>query len=762
VGSRAVRSGPRALLVGLAAVALLAPAAPAVAGTPSTADQTVTFRGTSVTVPSDWPVRRVDGRAGCVRFDRHAVYLGDPSRSTCPPHLVGRTEAVQLTTRSLQGVVAPDRVVTAPGSPVGVVVSAGDDVAQARAIADSVTYAAATPDVTAPSGRTDARTFAAVPRAAATGTVSPTSTTATARTSTAASRSSTNDTTYAGLGFDACTAQPLSTMAAWYAASPYKSANMYIGGASRGCSQANLTADWVTQTVAQGWTLFPTYVGLQASCSAFPNRIDPTQAAAQGSAAADDAVAQLNALGLGIGNPVYFDMEAFSYTNSACLAATRAFLDAWTVQLHARGYVSGLYSSSNTLAAIVLDGGAPSTAIHQPDDIWFARWPSDRTQPGDPTLSDVAIPDQYWADHQRIHQYRGGHDETWGGLTVNIDNDSLDAAVAPSQLAADGTFVTITGQGGTYRMAGGAPIPVTDWAAVGGEQPVTPLSPTQFASLPQQPAAGTFLQSGATGRIWRVAKGIATYVPSWTPYGGPKPSIVIDQAALDNAGLGGVWNHLASGTPAPRMTGPATPGTSAAKVRFTWFGGYSSSAVSTFDVRYRTAAWNGTYGSWTRPSSWQRTAATGEPLGVKTGHTSCVSVRARNKAGQLSAWSAQRCTARSLDDRSLTRSSAWKAKTGSGYVGRTYVTTTSKGATLTRTSAKVRRVGVIASTCRTCGKVAVLADGKRVGTIHLAGAKHRSTVVMGPVFARRTATITLKVRSSGARVRIDGLILSRS
>jgi hypothetical protein len=723
-------------------------------------------------VPSDWPVRRVDGTAACVRFDQHAVYLGDPSRSTCPPHLVGRTEAVQLTTRSLQGVVAPDRVVTAPGSPVGVVVSAGDDAALARTIADSVTYTAATPDITAPSGRTDARTFAAVPRTAATGaasteSVSPNSTTATSSASTAATASSTSDTTYTGLGFDACTAPALSTMATWYAASPYKSANMYIGGASRGCLQPNLTADWVTQTVAQGWTLIPTYVGLQAPCvnnTHITARIDPAQAPAQGSAAADDAIAQLNALGLGIGNPVYFDMEGYPVggANAACNAAVLAFEDAWTARLHARGYVSGVYGSSgSTIAQLVAQQSNP--AFHQPDDIWFARWPSDSsTQPGDPTLSDPAIPDQYWATHQRIHQYRGGHPETWGGLTLSIDNDSLDAAVAPSQLAAEGSFVTITGQGGTYRIAGGAPIPVTDWAAVGGEQPVTPLSPTQFASLPQQPATGTFLQSGATGRIWRVAKGIATYVPSWTPYGGPKPSIVIDQAALDNAGLGGVWSHLASGTPAPRMTGPASRGTSAAKVPFTWFGGYSSSAVSTFDVRYRTAAWNGTYGSWTRPSSWQRTAATGEPLGVKTGHTSCVSVRARNKAGQLSAWTAQRCTARSLDDRALTRSSTWKVRTGSGYVERTYVTTTTKGATLTRTSAKVKRVGVVASTCRTCGKVAVLVDGKRVGTINLAGANHRSTVLMGPVFALHKATITLKVRSSGARVRIDGVVLSRS
>jgi hypothetical protein len=758
VGSRAVRSGPRALLVGLAAGALLAPAAPAFAGSQvadAAGSQTVSFRGTSVTVPSDWPVRRMDGRPGCVRFDQHAVYLGDPSRSMCPPHLVGRTEAVQLTTRSLQGVVTPDRVVTAPGSPVGVVVSAGDDAAQARAIADSVTYAAAAPDVSAPTGRADARTFAAVPRTAATGTVSPTSTTTTTSGSTAASPSSTNDTTYAGLGFDACAAPALSTMATWYAASPYKSANIYVGGASRSCPQPNLTADWVTQAVAQGWTLIPTYVGLQAPCTSFPNRIEPTQAAAQGSAAADDAVAQLSALGLGIGNPVYLDMEAYSLKTAGCNDAVLAFEDAWTTRLHARSYVSGIYgSAASTMTALVQQQSNP--AFHEPDDVWIGHWNNDTS------TNSSYVPSQYWANHQRIHQYRGGHNETWGGITVNIDNDSLDAAVAPSQLAADGSFVTITGQGGTYRMAGGAPIPVTDWTAVGGEQPVTPLSPTQFASLPQQPETGTFLQSGATGRIWRVAKGIATYVPSWTPYGGPKPSIVIDQAALDNAGLGGVWNHLASGTPAPRMTGPASAGTAAAKVRFTWFGGYSSSAVSTFDVRYRTAAWNGTYGSWTRPSSWQRTAATGEPLGVKTGHTSCVSVRARNKAGQLSAWSAQRCTARSLDDRALTRSSAWKAKTGSGYVRRTYVTTTNKGATLTRTSAKVKRVGVMASTCRTCGKVAVLADGKRVGTINLAGANHRSTVVMGPVFARQTATITLRVRSSGARVRIDGLVLSRS
>jgi hypothetical protein len=746
------RTGAVRLVAALGAAVLagsLVPAAHAATDGTPTGTRTVSYRGTSVTVPAEWPVRDVAGRPGCVRFDEHAVYLGDPSRSTCPPHLVGRTEAVHLTSDSLQGVVAPDRVVTTADSAVAVVVSAGDDTAAARQVASSVSFEGGTADVDAPAGAADARTLAESGSSAGTaqsGSVSP------------------FDTTYSGLGFDACTAQPLTTMATWFSASPFKAANMYIGGASRGCSQANLTADWVTQTVAQGWTLFPTYVGLQASCSSYPNKIDPAQAAAQGVAAADDAIVQLNALGLGLGNPVYFDMEAFSYTNAGCLTAARTFLGAWTDRLHVRGYVSGIYSSSNTLAAVVLDGGTtPTASMSSPDAIWFARWPADsKTQPGDPTLSDPAIPDQHWANHQRIHQFRGGHQETWGGVTVNIDSNSMDAPLAPSQLAADGAFVQTAGV--VYRMAGGAPIVVSDWAAVGGgPQPATTLSQSQFDSLPDRPRDGTFLQSGATGRIWRVVKGVATYVPSWTPYGGPQPSVVVDQAALDNAGTGGPWNRLTSGTPAPRMTGPADRGTTSKKASFTWFGGYSSSAVATYDVRWRKARYDGTYGPWTRPTGWQRTAVSDVPLGLRAGYTSCVAVRARNRAGQLSGWTSQRCTARSLDDRDLVRSSGWTARSGrDAFFGGSYLTTTRKGETLVRTGARLKRVGVVASTCRSCGKVAVLLDGKRIGTVNLAGPRRASQVLMLPAVHRQKATVTLKVRSNGQRVRIDGLVLSRS
>jgi hypothetical protein len=738
----------------LVVTAVGAPTLPAHGATDAPPDDTrsVSFRGVEVTVPADWPVRRMAGGPGCVRFDRQAVYLGDPTSSTCPPHLVGRTEAVHLTTGSAQGVVAPDLVVSNDGSPVTAIVSAGEDPVGAQEIARTVTFTGADAEVLAPSGRSSARTLA--------GTTSAT----TASSSTSAAGPTFSDTTYTGLGFDACTARSLNELTAWYNASPYKAVNMYIGGASRGCSQPNLTASWVDAIVKQGWVLIPTYVGLQASCREYPNRIDPAQAAAQGSAGADDAIVQLNALGLGVGNPIYFDMEAFSYSNDTCRQGVLDFLGAWTARLHERGYVSGVYGSAgSTIRALVSQLSNPAFA--QPDQLWIARW----CQPYDPATCDIStndpeVPADRWADHQRIRQYRGGHTETWGGVTINIDNDNVDAAVSPSNLAAEGAFVSVTGSPQIYRIAGGAPIYMSTWESVGlPPQPVQSLSPTQFASLPFRPKTGTFLVGGASGHVYRVAKGIASHVPSWAPYGGPKPTVTVDQAALDNAGTGGVWNHLLSGPPTVRTTGPADRGTIARSARFTYLGGVSSSAVRNYDVRWRRARWDRKFESWKRPATWQRTTNLDAPLGMRKGWTYCVSVRARNKVGQKSGWSGPRCQTRALDDRRLAESSGWTSRKSARFYGGTVHHTKRRGATLSRSGAQVKRVGIVATTCRTCGKVNVLVNGRKVGAIKLASDRtRRRQVLMLPAFKRKRGTVTLKVRSNGLKVQIDGLVISRS
>ncbi|MDQ6805848.1 MAG: hypothetical protein M3065_12975, partial [Actinomycetota bacterium] len=56
----------------------------------------VRYRAYSLRVPASWPVFRLaSDPSACVRFDRHAVYLGRPSsRQLCPAHAVGRTEAI--------------------------------------------------------------------------------------------------------------------------------------------------------------------------------------------------------------------------------------------------------------------------------------------------------------------------------------------------------------------------------------------------------------------------------------------------------------------------------------------------------------------------------------------------------------------------------------------------------------------------------------------------------------------------------------------
>jgi hypothetical protein len=733
----------RVAVVAALVTAMGAPAQ-AVAGTAGGDTKRVGFRGASVSVPTSWPVHRMAGKPGCVRFDRQAVYLGDPSRSTCPPHLVGRTEAVHLTTGGAQGVVRPDRVVTSDDSPVTAIVSAGDDAATARSIARSVTFSGGGADLLAPSGAGSARVLAG-------------------STTTQAQRQP-SDTTFTGQGFDACTARPLTELATWFQYSPYKAVNMYIGGASRGCSQPNLNASWVSGAIAQGWVLIPTYVGLQAPCRDYPNRIDPAQASAQGIAAADDAIVQLNALGLGIGNPIYFDMEAFSYANGTCRQAVIDFLDSWTAQLHYRGYVSGVYGSAgSTIRAIVSQLSNP--AFDLPDQLWIARWCQEPYSTSCYSgTDDPEVPADTWNDHQRIRQYRGGHTETWGGVTINIDSNTVDAAVSPSELAAEGSFVAVTGTSETYRIAGGAPVFTSSWESVGlPPQPVQMLSPTQFDSLPDRPKSGTFLQGGATGWVYRVANGVASYVPSWAPYGGPRPTVVVDQAALDNAGTGGVWNRLTSGKPTVGTTGPTTLGSIASKARFTYAGGISSSAVATYDVRWRRARWDGSYGDWTRPASWQRTTTLSVPLGMKKGFTYCVSVRARNRAGQLSGWSGPRCLTRALDDRRLGTSDGWRSRTGSKYYSGTFRSTRRKGATLTLSGAVLKRVGIVATRCPSCGKVKVLVDGRKVGAVNLkAPSLRRRQVVMLPAFRREKGTVTLKVRSSGLRVQVDGIVTSRS
>jgi Domain of unknown function (DUF1906) len=222
-----------------------------------------------------------------------------------------------------------------------------------------------------------------------------------------------------GNGFDACAAPSTGTMSNWLQ-SPYRYVGVYIGGSNRACSQPNLSAAWVNAVHDQGWGLIPTYVGLQAPC-AFGNvgpRIDSGNAFNQGYLSAADA-AQNDAapLDLGPGTPIYFDMEAYDNSPSGCSDVVLSFMAGWIQGLHDRGYAAGMYSSSASgVADLAQAQGDPA---HQLDAIWFANWNNNPSLFGDPFFSDSV-----W-QNARIHQFRGGHDENWGGETINIDNDQV-------------------------------------------------------------------------------------------------------------------------------------------------------------------------------------------------------------------------------------------------------------------------------------------------------------------------------------------------
>jgi hypothetical protein len=204
--------------------------------------------------------------------------------------------------------------------------------------------------------------------------------------------------------------------------------------------------------------------------------------------------------------------------------------------------------------------------------------------------------------------------------------------------------------------------------------------------------------------------------------------------------------------------------TLAASVRLAWSGSDSGSGVASYDVKYRRAAWNSTgFGAWILPSTWQRIGVRTRTLSLAPGFDYCVSVRARDAVGNTSDWSAPRCVARALDDRSLVAGRGWTRATASGYYLRTITSTTRLGAVLVRTGARLDRVGIVATRCATCGIVGVYVGNRLMGKVNLAAPTlRRQQLLMLPRFSYRAGTIVLRSLTTRKLVQIDGLVITRT
>lgn len=184
------------------------------------------------------------------------------------------------------------------------------------------------------------------------------------------------------------------------------------------------------------------------------------------------------------------------------------------------------------------------------------------------------------------------------------------------------------------------------------------------------------------------------------------------------------------------------------------------SPIATGTVRVRSSAFNGSFGGYSYPllnSASKAVAITGAP-----GRTYCFSSQAKDAVGNLSAWSAERCTTLPVDDRSMKRVRGFKKATGAAHYLGTYVKATKKGSVLSLSGVKAKRIAVIVGKAPKGGKIRVTFAGKYLGTYSLKGTGAKKYVAVRSFGSVLTGKLVIKVVSkTGKVVRIDGVLAAK-
>ena len=202
-----------------------------------------------------------------------------------------------------------------------------------------------------------------------------------------------------------------------------------------------------------------------------------------------------------------------------------------------------------------------------------------------------------------------------------------------------------------------------------------------------------------------------------------------------------------------------TPFSSRWSVTPSWTATDLRSGTASYDVRYRVAAANGAFGGYVLPASLQATRATSFVATPGQGRTVCTSVRARDRLGNLSAWSPDTCQAVVLDDRAFAAAGAWYRPSGlRGFSAGTFSATSARGASLSFTSTATRRVEVIGTTCPACGRVSVSMPGMAPFVVNFHSTSvARRTFVLPAFAAAHSGRLTLTALDAGRPVYIDAI-----
>jgi len=223
-------------------------------------------------------------------------------------------------------------------------------------------------------------------------------------------------------------------------------------------------------------------------------------------------------------------------------------------------------------------------------------------------------------------------------------------------------------------------------------------------------------------------------------YGGV--TMVIDESAVDDT----VWD-----TTPPVTTLPSLPlTTKAAKVTFDWSASDGNgSGVASFQIRTKDGALGRSLGHWSKPKTLAHSVRKAK---LARGEQWCAQVRATDRAGNTSGWSATRCTSRLADDRVLKADRSWHRAKAKGAYAHTTTVARHKHATLsTPGKIKARSIGIL---FHGTGKVLVKIGGHKVGTVSGHG---QVWLRLTKVHHGRLQLIT----ESKKKVAVDGIALLR-
>jgi len=540
-----------------------------------------------------------------------------------------------------------------------------------------------------------------------------------------------------GLGFDAASAPSTAQIRAW-TVSPYRAVNVYFSGTQRfDPVQTQLGNDttWTATVLSNGWSLIPTVVDLQAPCyGGSKKKMSSVASTASSQAAkiASQAHSDLAKFGLG-GTIAYLDLENFDTSPGRnCSNVVKAFVAAYTHRLHQLGDKAGVYFNAHHGATTIVPMYGKADA---PDDVWVADWN------GSATANDSVLGSAW--PHHRIHQYysdgsNGNPLETYAGETINVDRDAIDGDVVASKSVSIGGYnVSAPGTGLKERVQPNTSQHEVDTLADGTSLAIVCQATGQAVDRDyvwDKLSDGFYvsdLYTTTTGRNW-----VSSAIPKCDT---TAPTLSVASLPAVTVGPTATIRWTASDA--------SDSGSASGETR----------GISSTTVRYRYATWHAGFSAWRALT----TSSSSLNLPLTVGYAYCLQVQTRDLSGNASAWSPQMCTVRPLDDRNLSASSGWTRKSSSKYYKLTFTKTWSAGRTLSIANTRARVIGVLATTCPTCGIVKVYIGSYFVGRVNLqASGTHYKQLFMLKPFSIRSGTVKLVTKGTHL-VQLDGVVISR-